>query len=76
MIIAEDIQQSSGRSMKGSYGYMPRDFKRLQQQVPADALKARTMSAQVNELQIVFIQCISLSKSSIMIALILGREND
>ena len=45
MIIAENIQHSSGRSMKGSYGYTPRDFKRLKQQV----FKARTMSAQVNE---------------------------
>ena len=49
MIIAEDIQHSSGRSMKGSYEHTHRDFKRSQQQVPLMLSKARTMSAQVNE---------------------------
>ena len=53
MIIAEDIQHSSGRSMKGSYGYTRHALGLVISKVTtagtADALRARTMSAQVNE---------------------------
>ena len=53
MIIAEDIQHSSGRSMKGSYGYTRRALGLVilkdSTAGTADALKARTMPAQANE---------------------------
>ena len=45
---------------KESYDYTPRDFKKITTAGTADVLKAMAMSAQVNENNFVFIQCLTI----------------
>ena len=85
MIIAEDIQHSSGRSMKGSYGYtrhalglvILKDYNSRYRWCSQSKDNDNVSSGkQITNCLYVFMQRVSLSKSSIMIALIMGREND